>query len=85
MGRRNENDVETVFFPTETIVNNTTNRRTVRRVHPTHVRNINHNITRIENFIPVTESVENVNSVEEFNCGSDLRNPRCRPVNRCNK
>lgn len=81
--RGNSNDVETVFFPTRNIVNTTTNRRTIRRVYPTHIRNINRNITRIENYSPVTESVENVNIVEEYNCGNDLRRPRCRPVSRC--
>ncbi|WP_251550288.1 CotD family spore coat protein [Neobacillus muris] len=73
-------EVETIVSPTETIVNRTTNRRTVRRVHPTHIVNVNRNITRIENFYPVTESVKNINVVEEFDCGSDLRNPRCKPV-----
>lgn len=81
----NRNDVETIVSPTETVVNPTTNRRTVRRVHPTHVVNVNRNITRVENYYPVTESVKNVNVVEEYNCGSDLRNPCCKPVKRCNR
>ena len=81
----NENDVETIVSPTETVINPTTNRRTVRKVHPTHVINVNKNITRVENFYPVTESTKNINSVEEYDCGSDLRNPCCRPVDRCNK
>lgn len=81
----NGNDVETVVSPTETVVNPTTNQRTVRRVHPTHVINVNRNITRVENYYPVKHSTENINSVEEYDCGSDLNNPCCRPVNKCNK
>ena len=81
----NGNNVETVFSPTENVQNVRTNNRTVRRVHPTHIQNVNRNITRVENFFPVTESVEDVNIVKEFNCGSDLDNPCCKPVNNCNK
>lgn len=81
----NENNVETIVSPTETVVNPTTNRRTVRRIHPTHVINVNRNITRVENFYPVKESTKNINSVEEYDCGSNLNNPCCRPVNNCNK
>lgn len=84
-GFNGNNDVETIVFPTENIVNTTTNRRTVRQVHPTHILNVNRNITRVENFFPVTESEKDINIVEEFNCGSDLRNPCCRPVNRPNR
>lgn len=79
------NDVETVVSPTETIINPTTNRRTVRRIHPTNIVNVNRNITRVENFYPVKESVKNINIVEEYNCGSDLRNPCCKPVKRSNR
>ncbi len=84
MGRNHghPNDVETIFYPENTIVKTTTNKRTVRRVHPTHIKHINKNITRIENYFPVRESEECVNIVEEYNCGNDLRNPRCRPINR---
>lgn len=60
-GNGNSNDVETIFYPEETIVNTTTNNRTIRRVRPIHIRNVNKNITRIENYYPVTESVEDVN------------------------
>jgi len=80
-----EDEVETIVSPTQTVVNPITNRRTIRRVHPTHIVNVNRNITRIENFYPVTQSVENVDSVEEYNCGSDLRNPCCKPVKRHKK
>ncbi|KRG12102.1 hypothetical protein ACA30_20930 [Virgibacillus soli] len=75
------NDVETVFYPTKNVVNTTTNRKTIRRVHPTHVKNINKNITRVENYYPVTESEKDINIVENYNCGNDLENPRCRPIN----
>ncbi|MDY0408989.1 CotD family spore coat protein [Virgibacillus soli] len=79
--RGNNNDVETIVFPTETVIRPTTTRRTVRKIHPTHIVNVNRNITRVENFFPVTQSEKNKNIVEEYNCGSDVNNPRCRPVN----
>jgi len=82
-GTGNGNNVETIVDPTRTIVNTTTNRRTVRRVHPTHIINVNRNITRVENYYPVTQSVQNQNIVEEYDCGSDLRNPCCRPRRSC--
>ncbi|MBU7595122.1 CotD family spore coat protein [Metabacillus halosaccharovorans] len=79
------NNVETIIEPTENIVNTTTNRRTVRRVYPTHIENVNRTIVRVENYFPVTESNVNETFVEEYNCGSDLRNPCCKPVKRkCN-
>lgn len=79
LGARGGRPDETIVSPTETVVNVRENTRTVRRIHPTHVRNINKNITKVENFYPVTQSVENVNIVQEYDCGSDLRNPCCRP------
>ncbi len=83
-GNGNGGGDETIVSPTETIVNTRNNYRTVRRVHPTHIRNVNRNITRVENYYPVTESVENENYVEEYDCGSDMRNSCCRPRrNRC--
>jgi len=81
----NGNNVETIVYPTREVVNVNTNRRTIRRIFPTHIRNINRNITRIENYYPVTQSVENVNIVREYDCGRDINNPRCRPVNHCRK
>ncbi|MDT9027816.1 CotD family spore coat protein [Rossellomorea yichunensis] len=71
--------------PTETIVNTRNNYRTVRRIHPTHIRNVNRNITRVENYYPVTESEEYENYVEEYDCGSDIRNSCCcnHRRNRC--
>ncbi|MFP7230924.1 CotD family spore coat protein [Bacillus subtilis] len=78
------NNAETIVSPTRNVVNTTTNQRTVRRVHPTHIVNVNRNITRVENYYPVTQSVKNENIVEEYDCGSDLRNPCCKPVKRCN-
>ncbi|MFS0654797.1 spore coat protein [Bacillus sp. 179-C3.3 HS] len=80
--RRGRGNDETVVSPTRQIVKTNTNVRTIRKIHPTHITHINRNITRIENFYPVTESVKNECFVEEFDCGSDLKNPCCRPVKR---
>ncbi|MGE6629183.1 CotD family spore coat protein [Bacillus sp. NPDC077027] len=83
--RGNNEEVETIVLPTKNIVNTTTNVRTVRRIHPTHITNVNKNIKRIENYYPVTHSVINECYVEEYDCGSDLKNPCCRLIKRCNK
>jgi spore coat protein D len=83
-GNRSDGD-ETFVSPTETVVNPTTNTRTVKKIHPTHVMDVNHNVTRVENYYPVTHSVKNIDSVEEYDCGSDIKNPHCKPVKRFNK
>ncbi|MDM5298829.1 spore coat protein [Bacillus pumilus] len=80
--RGNHGEVETVVSPTRQIVNTNTNVKTVRKIHPTHITNVNRNIKRIENYYPVTESVKNECFVEEFDCGSDIKNPCCRPAKR---
>ncbi|MBU5245629.1 MULTISPECIES: CotD family spore coat protein [Bacillus] len=84
-GGNGGNNVETIVSPTRNVVNTTTNERTVRRVQPTHIVNVNRNVTRVENYYPVTQSAENENIVEEYDCGSDLRNPCCKPVKRWNR
>lgn len=77
----NENNhAETKVSPTKNLVNTTTNVRTIRRVHPTHITNVNKNITRIENFYPVIHSEQNENFVEEYDCGCDLKKPRCKLI-----
>ncbi|MGM7722172.1 CotD family spore coat protein [Metabacillus sp. Hm71] len=81
----NGNNVETVYSPTENIVNTTTNQRTIRSVHPTHITNVQRNIVRVENYYPLTESFENETYVQEYDCGSDLNNPRCTPRKKCKK
>ncbi|MCY8452242.1 spore coat protein [Bacillus spizizenii] len=58
------NNVETVVSPTQNVVNTTTNQRTVRCGHPTHSVNVNRNMARVENYYPVTQSVENENIVK---------------------
>ncbi|MGG0527516.1 spore coat protein [Bacillus pumilus] len=73
---------ETIVSPTRNIVKKTTSENTIRRIHPTHITNVNKHIKKIENFYPVTESYENECYVEEYDCGSDLKNPCCRRVNR---
>ena len=62
---------ETVVFPTRQIVNTRTNEQTIRKIHPTHITNVNKNIKRIENYYPVTESTHNEYIVEEYDCGSE--------------
>ncbi|MGO0713292.1 CotD family spore coat protein [Bacillus subtilis] len=82
----NENNhTETKVSPTKNLVNTTTNVRTIRRVHPTHITNVNKNITRIENFYPVTQSVQNENFVEEYDCGCDLKKPCCKLIRKSRK
>jgi spore coat protein D len=80
---KGKNDVETIVSPTETLVSPTTNERTIRKIHPTHVKHVNKNITRVENYYPVTNSREDIDFVEEYDCGSDLNNPNCRRVDSC--
>ncbi|MEI4791361.1 CotD family spore coat protein [Bacillus sp. FJAT-53060] len=73
---------KTIVSPTRNIVNTTISESTIRRIHPTHIKNVNKHIKRIENYYPVTQSCENECYVEEYDCGSDLKNPCCRRVNR---
>lgn len=71
-------DVKTIVEPTETIVRVNTTKRTVRRIHPTEIINVNRTVVRNENFFPVTERQVNEVVQENFNCGTDPNNPRCR-------
>lgn len=86
MGRRNEcgchrgPQEKVIVYPTETIVNTRTQTRIVKRVFPTEIINVNRTIVRNENFYPVTERTVNETVEETFNCGPDINNPRCRPV-----
>ncbi|MBD3861316.1 spore coat protein [Bacillus sp. 28A-2] len=80
--RGNNGQDETIVSPTRNIVRTTTSESTIRRIHPTHITNVNKHIKRIKNFYPVTESYENKCYVEEYDCGSDLKNPCCRRVDR---
>ncbi|WP_353855159.1 spore coat protein [Bacillus sp. Bos-x628] len=81
--RGNQGEVETVVSPTRQIVNTTTNEKTIRKIHPTHITNVNKHIKRIENYYPVTQTEQNEYIVEEYDCGWDVKNPCCRPVKRC--
>ncbi|MFB8735240.1 CotD family spore coat protein [Bacillus sp. SL00103] len=63
-----------LFFPTRQIVNTRANEQTIRKIHPTHITNVNKNIKRIENYYPVTESTQNGISLKEYDCGSDIKN-----------
>lgn len=86
MGERNNNRdrccdhdrVEEIVSPTRQIVNTRTKTRTVRRIHPVEVINVNRTVVRNENFFPVTQRTVNETVEENFNCGSDLNNPNCR-------
>ncbi|MFD2046638.1 CotD family spore coat protein [Ornithinibacillus salinisoli] len=71
---------EVIYSPTRNVVNTTTNERTIKRVHPTQVENVNRTIVRNENYYPVTESDVNETVVENYDCGSDINNPNCRRV-----
>ncbi|MBT2755709.1 hypothetical protein J7E71_07015 [Mesobacillus foraminis] len=80
-----QKNVETEYSPVKKIVKTTTNNRTIRRVHPTHIENIEKNIIRVENYYPITESNVSETIVEEYNCGSDLNNPCCELIKRYKK
>lgn len=79
----NDSEAETIIAPTENIVNTTTNRRTIRRVFPTHIDNVNREVIRVENYYPVTESFENETIVEQYNCGNDIEHPCCKKFKHC--
>lgn len=64
--------------PTETVVNTRTKKRVVKNIHPTEVINVNRTVIRNEHFYPVTEREVNETVVEDYDCGSDVNNPRCR-------
>lgn len=66
--------------PTETVVNTRTKQRVVKNIHPTEVINVNRTVIRNEHFYPVTEREVQETVVENYNCGSDVNNPRCRRV-----
>lgn len=66
--------------PTETIVNTRTKKRVVKNIHPTEVINVNRTVIRNEHFYPVTEREVHETIVENYDCGSDINNPRCRRV-----
>ncbi|TKC14446.1 hypothetical protein FA727_21780 [Robertmurraya kyonggiensis] len=72
------NRVEEIVSPTRTVVNTRTKTRTVRRIHPVEVINVNRTVVRNENFYPVTQRTVNETVEENFDCGSDLNNPNCR-------
>ena len=64
--------------PTKTVVNTRTNKRVVKNIHPTEVINVNRTVIRNEHFYPVTEREVKETIVENYDCGSDINNPRCR-------
>ncbi|MCU9612337.1 spore coat protein [Caldibacillus lycopersici] len=75
---------EVIVSPTERIVNTRTNTRTIKRIHPTEIINVNRTIIRNENFYPVTEREVNETIEENYDCGSDVNNPNCRKTNNIN-
>lgn len=66
--------------PTETVVNTRTKKRVVKHVHPTEVINVNRKVIKNKHFYPVNEREVNETVVEDYDCGSDINNPRCRRV-----
>lgn len=73
--------VEEIVSPTNTVVKTRTKTRTIRRIHPTEIINVNRTVIRNENFFPVTQRQVNETVVENFNCGTDVNNPNCRRMN----
>ncbi|KMY49622.1 CotD family spore coat protein [Peribacillus loiseleuriae] len=70
---------EVITSPTKTVVNTRTKERVVKHIHPTEVINVNRTVVRNEHFFPVHEREVNEVVEENFNCGSDFNNNRCRP------
>ena len=70
---------EVVVSPTETVVNTRTRTRVVKHIHPTEVINVNRTVVRNEHFYPVREREVNETVEENYNCGRNIINPRCRP------
>ena len=77
--RRPQND-DIEVSPTETVVNTRTRKRVVKHVHPTEVINVNRKVIKNKHFYPVNEREVNETVVEDYDCGSDINNPRCRRV-----
>ncbi|MED4718466.1 CotD family spore coat protein [Bacillus badius] len=77
-GHHHNEDI--VVSPTETIVHTTTNYQTVKHIHPTEIVHVNRHVIRNEHFYPVTEREVNETIVENYDCGRDIRHPRCRRV-----
>ncbi|MCK6205578.1 CotD family spore coat protein [Bacillus infantis] len=72
---------KTIVSPTDTVVRNNTRTKTIRRIHPTEIVNVNRTIIRNENYFPVTERTVNETIVENFDCGRDPNNNRnCRRI-----
>jgi hypothetical protein len=84
--REKVGEERTVVDPEETIVNTTTTRHTLKRVHPTNVVNVNRNVYRVEDYYPVEESFVNENVVEYYDCGNDPDDcSNCKFVKRSKK
>lgn len=77
--RRPQND-NTEVSPTETVVNTRTNKRVVKHIHPTEVINVDRNVIKNKHFYPVTERNVHETIEQDYDCGSDINNPRCRRV-----
>ncbi|MEJ9314100.1 CotD family spore coat protein [Priestia megaterium] len=83
--KKNNKTEEVITDPTETVVNYTTTTHTIKRIHPTHVKNVHKDVYKYEDYYPVTESYENETSTEYYDCGSDLCNPCCKKEKRHKK
>src|SRR5690625_7605620 len=55
-------------------------KRVVEQVHTTEVINVNRKVIKNKHFYPVNEREVNETVVEDYDCGSDINNPRCRRV-----
>lgn len=76
--KKNKNTEEVITDPTETVVNYTTATHTIKRIHPTHVKNVHKDVYRYEDHYPVTESYENETSTEYYEYGSKPDKSCCK-------
>jgi spore coat protein D len=92
LGNRQDTFIEhvgeekTIVDPAEKIVNTTTTRHKIRRVHPINITNVNRNVYRVEDYYPVEEDFVNENIVEYYECGNDPDDySNCKAVKRPQK
>ncbi|MBM7713520.1 CotD family spore coat protein [Siminovitchia sp. FSL H7-0308] len=69
---------ETIVSPTKKIVRRKTRKRVRKHIHPTEVINVNRTIIRNEHYYPVYEREVKETIEENYNCGRNIKKPRCR-------
>lgn len=83
--KKNKGKEKTIIDPTETRVNYTTTTHTIKRIHPTHIKNVHRDVYRYEDYYPVTESFSNESYSDYYECGSDPNNSCCKKAKPCKK